>query len=369
MRLLTCLFLLFCLSGISGCEKEPLRIGFLGALNGKAADLGVPGSRAAQMAVDEFNQTGGLNGRPAVLLVEDDHHDADKARQAAQTLLAQDVVAVVGPMTSSVAMAVVEQFNQAETLLMGVSVTTNELADLDDYFFRVLAPTSVYATRFAGYLWEIEGVRRIGLVYDRSNASYSEGWAQDFSLAFNGFGDTSLRLAGYESDLADTLEAAVRQVSLEPIDMLVMVSNATDVVSLSRLARQYQPDVRLAASEWAGTEHLLTLATPDMEGLLVQQYVSRHFDEPLYQAFRKAYLARHGNEPGFPGLLGYKATRVVLEALRGQGEGQSLKDYILARQEFQGPHGPVRFTPAGDSISQIFLARIRQGKYDIIQPL
>jgi branched-chain amino acid transport system substrate-binding protein len=70
-------------SGMIACTPpEPVRIGFLGGLSGRVADLGIGGRNGAILAVEMRNQHGGIKGRPIELIAEDDQQDAEIARQA-----------------------------------------------------------------------------------------------------------------------------------------------------------------------------------------------------------------------------------------------------------------------------------------------
>lgn len=65
---------------LAGCSPpKPLRIGFLGGLSGRAADLGVSGRNGVTIAIELRNQAGGIKGRMVKLLAEDDQQDAKVA--------------------------------------------------------------------------------------------------------------------------------------------------------------------------------------------------------------------------------------------------------------------------------------------------
>ena len=77
-----------------------MRIGFLGGLSGRVADLGIGGRNGAILAVEMRNLQGGINGGSIELIAEDDQQDAQVTKQAIAHRLARKVEAVIGPMTS-----------------------------------------------------------------------------------------------------------------------------------------------------------------------------------------------------------------------------------------------------------------------------
>lgn len=124
---------------LAGCAPppEPISIGFIGGSSGRVADLGIAGRDGVQLAVDLRNQEGGVGGRMVRLLVRDDEQNPEAAARALRELIDQGVVAVVGPMTSAMAMATVPIANEAKLLMISPTVSTEDLSGRDDYFFRV----------------------------------------------------------------------------------------------------------------------------------------------------------------------------------------------------------------------------------------
>lgn len=111
--------LIFIIAGIAflGCEsKKPIKIGFIGGTSGRVADLGISGLDAVQLAVEQCNIRGGINGREIRLIIKDDQQDPAVARQAAQDLISEEVAAIIGPMTSDMGMVVAPILNDAKIL-------------------------------------------------------------------------------------------------------------------------------------------------------------------------------------------------------------------------------------------------------------
>ncbi|MDC7241133.1 MAG: ABC transporter substrate-binding protein, partial [Spirochaetales bacterium] len=71
---------------IAGCSREPVKVGFISGLSGGNSDLGEAGRNGAMMAVEEINETGGIDGQGVSLLIRDDGNDTEKAAAAAQEL-------------------------------------------------------------------------------------------------------------------------------------------------------------------------------------------------------------------------------------------------------------------------------------------
>lgn len=169
-------------------EKPPLTIGFVGGLAGKYADLGTAGRDGALLAVEETNEKGGINNRKVRLIPKDDRQDEKTALLVDSELIDEGVVAIIGHMTSTMSMAAVPLMNEKKMVMISPTTTTNALNGKDDYFFRV-EPTSKSQTEsLARYAIDRALLKRISVIYDSANQTYSEDYYQVFSAFFTARG-------------------------------------------------------------------------------------------------------------------------------------------------------------------------------------
>src|SRR3954469_9194031 len=81
--------------------KEPIPIGYLPALTGPSSSTGVGINRGIQLAVQEINAAGGIDGRPIELIVRDTQSEPTKAvNGAAELIHAHKVSVILGPVNS-----------------------------------------------------------------------------------------------------------------------------------------------------------------------------------------------------------------------------------------------------------------------------
>ena len=88
-------------------QKQPIKIGAFFALSGPAAPIGTPTKLVAEMAVDQINKAGGINGRPLELIIGDTESDPAKAATIAKKFIHSDkVAAIIGPTSTGEGMQV-----------------------------------------------------------------------------------------------------------------------------------------------------------------------------------------------------------------------------------------------------------------------
>ena len=345
--------------------KEPIRIGFIAGTSGRVADLGIAGRNGTQLAIEIANQKGGIDGRKIELLVRDDEQNAEVARQRYKELSAAKVAAVVGPMTSGMAMAILPLVNESRLLTISPTCTANELGGKDDYLFRVVTSTRYYATLAAKYQFEVQGVRRVSVIFDHRNKSFSESWVGDFRSTFEQLGGKVLSVRGFDSGDEGGLGSMAEEALRTAPDAVVMVANSVDAALLSQHLRKRAPSIKLGAAEWAATERYIELAGKAAEGVVMAQFFDRSSSVPTYVAFRQKYVERFGEEPGFGSVTAFDAANVLIEAL-SRHPGLPSKEAVLSIRKFSGAQNAIEFDATGDVVRDTFVTVIRDGKFVVV---
>ncbi|MFO8041972.1 MAG: ABC transporter substrate-binding protein, partial [Alkalispirochaeta sp.] len=168
-------------SVLTGCSPRPIVVGFQGPLTGTAADLGVQGRNGALLAVEAINAAGGVGGRALQLAPRDDRNDRAVAIELVQEFRDERIEVVVGPMTSVAGVAVAERVSQAGPLYISPTVSTAEVSDRDDFFFRIQGATDRPAWVLGRFAAAELGTERVAVVADRDNAEYSQTYLEAFS--------------------------------------------------------------------------------------------------------------------------------------------------------------------------------------------
>jgi branched-chain amino acid transport system substrate-binding protein len=162
-----------------GAEK-PYKIGSLQPMTGGAAVGGKTASVGIQMAVDRINKSGGINGRPVELLLEDDESKPDVARRKAEKLTVEDNIDVhVGGFLSNICLACTPVWEEQKIVNM-ISVcldTTLTTSKCNRYTFRPFDYAPAQAVAFAPYL-----VNKLGKRWHIAYADYA--WGQSTRDAY-----------------------------------------------------------------------------------------------------------------------------------------------------------------------------------------
>ena len=358
----TLLTLALCVLTACG-NKEPVLLGYVGGVTGRTADLGIGGRNGVQFAVEQANAQGGINGRKIELLLKDDESSPEKGKQVVKELIDAKVQAIIGPMTSNVAISTVPLINEAGVLMMSPTVTSNDLNGKDDHFFRVVAASAYHASGMSQFLIEKRKVRQINVVIEMNNKAYSESWLAGFEKSFIANGGKINKVVRYNSaaDLDFSVPAAALQEA-QP-EAIVLVTSAVDATMLINLMRKQQVSVPLITTEWAGTGKLIELGGANVEGVFSPQYLDHQSTLPGYVAFRDAYRQRFNQAPGFPAIGGFNAAQTIITALRQSSGKETIKQSLLKIRRFEGLQETLTFDDFGDIQNKTFFTVIQNGQY------
>lgn len=344
-------------------EPEPIRLGFIGGVTGRYADFGVSGRNGVVLAVEERNQAGGIGGRRIELIVRDDMSDPEKAALAVDELLALGVKAIVGPMFSSMAVAVAPKVNEARVLTVGITSTTTQLANADDFFFRVVGTTDIYARNMARHHRERLGLRRTALLLDVSNREYTDTYARIYAEEFGALGGKVVATVRFDSRRVTKYAEITQQLLHARPDSILLACTSVDAALVAQSVRRLNRTVQLSATGFAASGRLLELGSGAAEGMLIEQFTDVFDESPNYRRFVKAFMARFGDDPGYTGTLGYDAAQVVLAALARNPDGSRLKAELDGMRRVTGAQQEIEFDAFGDPRRQAYLSVVRDGRF------
>jgi ABC-type branched-subunit amino acid transport system substrate-binding protein len=184
-------------------DAQPLRIGALFPFTGDLSDFGPGFLNAAQLAVDEINAGGGVNGQPVELVQGDTATSPQQAVEEARRLIElEGVPAIVGPAGSGEALPLVESVaGPAGVLVISPSATSPALtvANDSDFFFRMPISDAAQGVVMADVARE-QGYQSACVMY--VNNAYGQGLSDAFAESFTAQGGTVTAQVPHEQEQA-----------------------------------------------------------------------------------------------------------------------------------------------------------------------
>lgn len=305
-----------------GCEKEPIKIGFIGSLTSKNSQLSIDARNAVSLGIDQVNANGGIDGRKLELVVKDDGADPEVALEKHAEFIKEGVRLVIGHTTSNMAEVVLK--SQSEDLLfLSPSMAASSLKDKDDFFIRTAPETDNQAYTFLDLMDKLS-LNKAVIVYDLMNAEYTENLADYAQTLSKDRNDLELVLVAFDSRTDDLKAVAAKVLENENTEIVWMISQAIDTAVLSQLINNENPKLVLSSVSWSMTEDLFLNGGKAVEGMYFIGLNKAEFPSEAYISFKKDFLNKFQYEATFISVLTYDAFHVMVDALR-QADSDSPK--------------------------------------------
>ncbi len=298
----------------SSANAEVFKIGGIGPITGGAAIYGTNVMNAAQMAVDEINAAGGVNGYQLELNFQDDEHDPEKSINAYNTVKDWGAQMIVGCVTSNPCIAVGEKTHEDNMFQLTPSGSAVKCTQYDNAF-QVCFSDPNQGAASAQYIGENGLATKVAVIYDSSDV-YSSGTYESF---VKGAESQSFEIVAAEAFTADN-----------KTDFSVQLQKAKEAgAELVFLPIYYQESALILtqansmgyAPKWFscdGMDGILGVENFDTalaEGVMLLTPFAADSEDQASKDFTAAYETRFGETPNQFAADGYDAVYIIKTAL------------------------------------------------------
>lgn len=210
-------------------NTEPIKIGFTGPLTGDLGNIGENAKAAVEIAVEEVNSSGGINGRMLEVIYEDDKcNGADGVKAANKLINVDGVSAILGSTCSPATLSFAPIAEQAKTPVLSYCSTAPKISEAGDYIFRDVPSDLFQADYAAKYLYNNQGKRKVAII--NINNDWGIGLRKAFADSFKALGGEIVLEESYESTSVD-LRTQMAKVKSSKADTLYFPSFTNGAIS------------------------------------------------------------------------------------------------------------------------------------------
>jgi branched-chain amino acid transport system substrate-binding protein len=354
---------------------ETVKVGVLLPLTGSQAKFGEIEKRSMEMAVEEINAKGGVNGKPIELIFEDDTGKPDVGRSAVEKLISRDKVPVItGGYSSSVTAAATPVAQQFKVPFVVCTGSADDITEKGyDYVFRINPAASEYPNAVKTFLQEVaKDVKTVALLYE--NSAFGQSSSKSFEKDAEGIGLKIVVKEGYQAGAIDFTPLLTKVKAANP-DMIYMVSYVMDASLLMRQSKELQINPKLFVGGGAGfTLPEFAKSAGDASDYV---YSATLWVETLPFPGAKEYFTKfqkkYGSETEYHGAEAYSAMYVVADALK-RAKSITPKDVrdALAATDMKTAFGPVKFVSYGKKTQQnkldTYMVQWQKGDLEAVWP-
>ncbi|AGC68001.1 high-affinity branched-chain amino acid ABC transporter systemsubstrate binding protein LivK [Thermoclostridium stercorarium subsp. stercorarium DSM 8532] len=367
--LLVCVMALTLFTACSaGSSSDVIKIGINYELSGGSATYGQSSVEGIEMAIDEINQAGGINGKKIVTVKYDNESKESEAATLANKLVSQDkVVAILGPATTGCFTSQIPVANKNKVPIITGSATGDNLTlaadgSVHEYVFRICFNDSFQGRVMANFAVNNLSAKKAVIIMD-SSSDYSKGLANNFKDTFTAAGGTIVAEEAYVEGDTD-FNAIITKIKGLDFDIIYLPGYYNEAGLIIKQARTQGIDKPILGGDGFDSPVLLELAGAEA---LNNVYFTNHYSEidedPTVLKFISDFEARYGKKPNAFNALGYDLAKFVADAIsRAENlSGEAIKNALADTENFAGVTGTLSVDEKHNPVKSIFVIELKDG--------
>ena len=312
------------LTMLAGCGSgaasgsDTFKIGAIGPLTGAAAAYGNAVVNGAQIAVDEINEAGGINGVKIEYKGEDDELNAEKSVNAYNTLKDWGMQILVGSTTSACSIAVSENTKADNMFQLTPSGSAEDCVKYDNVF-RVCFSDPNQGIASAQYISDHNLATKVGIIYDSSDV-YSSGIYQKFAQESEGKNYEIVSAEAYTQDNNTDFSVQLQKAKDAGADLVFLPIYYSDAALILTQANTMGYAPTFFGVD--GMDGILTVENFDTslaEGLMLLTPFAADATDDLTVNFVKKYNEKYGETPNQFAADAYDAVYIIKAAIEKSG--------------------------------------------------
>ena len=336
--------------GCSGKSEDVIKVGSIGPLSGPVAVYGVECKNGIELAVEEINAAGGVNGKMLKIVAEDDEGNPEKSVSAYKKLTTKDgIKLVIGSLTSGCTQAITQLAQAQKVLQIAPAATAPAITDAGNFIFRTCFIDPFQGTVGGKFSYETLGSRKAAVLYDIGN-DYSVGLTENFVATFEALGGKIVAKESYATGDKD-FNAQLTKIKNANPDVVYLPDYYGTVALIAKQLRAQGINTPIVGADgWDGMNN-------DNAGdEVLNGFYSNHYatdsTEGAVQKFVEAFQAKYNKVPNAFAALGYDSVYMLKDAIAAAGSADSEAvrdalektdgDYVTGHLTFDDKRNPIK---------------------------
>ena len=343
-------------------DEKVVKIGFNFEETGAVASYGTSEQKGAQLAVDEINAAGGVDGKQIEVVDKDNKSETAEAASVSTNLVTQSkVAAIVGPATSGATAAAVANATQAGVPLISPSATQDGLTKGQDFLFIGTFQDSFQGKIISNYVSNKLNAKKVVLYTDNSS-DYAKGIAKSFRDSFTGEIVADETFVSGDTDF----QAALTKIKDKDFDAIVLPGYYTEAGKIVNQARGMGIDKPIIGGDGFNGAEFVQQATAERASNIyfISGFSTTVDVSDKAKAFLEAYRAKYNEDPSTFAALAYDSVYLVANAAKGAKTSVDIKNNLAKTQNFEGVTGQTSFDADHNTVKTAFMMTMNNGKVE-----
>lgn len=348
----------------AACPAE-IVIGVIAPVTGGKAEQGQQFTEGAQVAVDEINAEGGINGSTVRLEILDDQGQPNEAVAAAQRLVSNnDVFAVIGPSSTASSSAAIPVLERAQIVAISPSASTPSLVTDNQSFYIMSLPLSAYGPLVPQFAAERFGAKDLAVI------NVKDDWGENVTRIAKEWAEANnvpvVAEANYTQGDRDFKAQLTSMLGSEP-DALILNTHYTEGALITRQARELGYEGPIVAQGTNVYPQFIELAEDAAEGVVGWTDFLATLDSEAVANTVEKFQQAIGKEPLQYHVSTYDAVKILAQALGQVGcDRAALSTAVAGTKDFPGLVGPMSFNAERLPEKELFWVEVKDGAWSLM---
>jgi branched-chain amino acid transport system substrate-binding protein len=339
--------------------KEPIKIGAILPLSGKNATYGNEIKNAIDLAIEEINNSGGINGRKIEVIYEDDQADPKVGVNAMQKLVNIDKVPVVlGSWVSGVVVASAPIAEKAKVIVMAEAIAP-AITNAGDYIFRIQPSATYYSDKLMEVVINKLGLKKIAIIY--INNEFGVALRDTLRSATQRLGGQIVIEESYMPGDSDFRSQLTKIKSAKP--EALFIGGYQEQINIIKQANELGLKTQFLAGPPFESQTTIQSLGNLAEGVIYPYHFAVEKANPKTISYMEAYKKKFGVETGGFAPLMYDAVYIIANAMKKCETNTDCIKTELYNTNYNGVSGNITFDKNGDPIIPIIIKTVKNGKF------
>ena len=347
--------------GSAAWAQEEFKYGAVSPVTGPIPQYGEFFIRGSQLALEDLEKSGWINGKKIRIVLEDGKNDPKISLAAMNKLVSVDKVPIVETVGSSVVLALGPVAQQEGVVLVNTAAQNPNIRKIGTFVFslvpladRVMQTTAVHAA---------EGMKAKTAAILLVNNEYGRGVAETFTKIFGEHGGRIIAQEIHAQGETDYTTHLTKLKFANP-DIIFFVGHENELGYALKKAKQIGMKTPWLSAPGVLSPLTLQIAGDAAEGVQCADYqFDPNFGTERMKAFGKRHQEKFGVLPSFATAQSYNSVMLYAAALKaGKRTPAEIRDFYRSVKNFEGASAPVTFDKDGITTEQPVMRVVRDGK-------
>ena len=355
----------------ASCTKKAndneILIGSYSSNTGATATFGVFQKRGIDMAVEEINAAGGINGKKIKHINYDNKSDNDETLAVVNRLISQDnVLAIIGEATSGKSKIGGQVAQQNKVVMLTSSATNPEVTKIGNYIFRACFIDPFQGYVMAKFMTENLKMKKAAILRD-IKSDYSVGLSDVFISEFKKMGGEIVADISYQEGDID-FKSQLTAIKAKNPDAIFVPGYYNEVALLARQLKDLGMKQPMLGGDGWSSPDLYKIAKEAINGHYFSNHYTTESTDPKTVDFVKKFKAQFNEDADVMAALAYDATYMMAEAIKNTKTltREKVREELSKIKDFHGVTGKMSMNQNRDAVKSAVVVQVEGPQYKYI---